>query len=313
MAEAAAHGGAVRGGAYLPSLAGTLTTNYAPDNTRLGSGTGTLTNPLIISKVGLGVTISQPILDFGRASRVNAAGRERAAEEARHARTTEDRVRLAARQAYQRLWRAQALADLPGPRSALQSLLERNEIAIASIELAAAMGENFEEPFETAGLPEAGPSPDLEAWRAEALRSHPEIAARRHALAAAESIAAAERRALLPSATALIQAGVVPSHAARFPGNQYLAAGVVANVPIPFSSASRATAKEASAQAAAARSGLEEAERRVAANLAMALLERNSAAAKFAVARQSGDPRALIEARYELAQRDAVLRFAASR
>jgi outer membrane protein TolC len=279
----------------------------APDQTRIGAQPGAITNPIIISHLAVGAHLNLPITDFGRSALARDAARERAAAQREQSRLTRAQVVLAVRQAYWGLWRAQQLEKLAGPRE-LDLALARNNRLIASMELATLLGRGPGESLEAEDSPDTSAEIyDLEEITRRALRASPALEERRCLAEAAAKAAKAERRAALPAVSLVASAGVVPVAAPRFPGSSYRAAGILVSMPVLPWQPGAARREEAEMRWEAAEAATRDLENRVAKEVAVAVVQINSAAAALAMARSS-----LAEAATEAAQAQARSRLVAA-
>lgn len=279
----------------------------APEATRIGAQPGAITNPIIISHLAFGMHITMPLTDFGRSALTRDALRERSLAQQDQSRQVRAQILLAVRQAYWALWRAQQLEKAAGPRE-LDVALARNNRLIASIELAMILGKPPEESL----FAEDAPDTSVEVLNVaeltrRALAAHPALEERRHLLEAASKAAKAEKRAGLPSVTLVASAGVVPVASRRFPGNDYSAAGILLSMPVLPWQAGAARRGEAELRSEAAAAAVREAENRIAKDVAVAVVQLNSASMALAAARNSA-----AEAKTPLEQTQAAARLAAA-
>lgn len=291
--------------ALLPQLNGVMSGAGAPDETRIGAGG--LNNPRILSRLGMGVTINQLVLDFGRTARLSESAGLRAQAEGEAARGTRGQAVLQVSAAYLAVLRAQTVERVAArtvearrtvldqvsalASSKLKSELDvrfaevslaeaellvataRNERDAARADLSAAMGMRGPAAFELVEPPPpVAPSADLPALIDMAAARNPEIGQRRHLLDAALRQAEAERLARLPSISAIASAGVVPAHTDRFVRDTYAAAGVNVTLPLFTGRNLESRRAEARLRAQAAEKTLRDAENRVARNVGVSLL-----------------------------------------
>ncbi|MCX6597161.1 MAG: TolC family protein [Acidobacteria bacterium] len=242
--------------ARYPAIQANFSSVAAPDDgTRLGTGTGSLTNPIIFPRTAYGVTISQLITDFGRSSHLTQAAVQRSFADQQTAKQAELQVRLLARQAYLAVWRAQALERLarrqldqvraagrPLAESELQLTLARNECMTAAIDLSSLIGEHdLAAPYEVPELLDTRPvTTDIGELMAAALRQNPEVEQRRRILKAAEEQVRAERAGRWPVVTGLATLGYAPLHSARFGRSDFTVVGLTIGLPMPLTAAHRA-------------------------------------------------------------------------
>src|SRR3954447_12643529 len=82
----------------MPTFSGALTAVGADDGSRLAAGN--LNNPVVYSRLGSGMTLSQLITDFGRTSSLAESAKLRAEAQDQNSETTRAQVLLATDRAY---------------------------------------------------------------------------------------------------------------------------------------------------------------------------------------------------------------------
>jgi outer membrane protein len=305
--------------AYSPTVSALGSAAAAPDDVRLGAGG--LNNPIVFSRVGLGLAVNQLITDFGRTGQLAQAASARTLAEQDVTRSTRGAVVLQVQQAYLAGLRAQAtmrvaqetvatrqttldqistlasnqlkseldvrIAQVGVSEAKLLLSAATNDRQAADADLSAAMGLAVPQHFVLSTPAASTPTLlALEELMKVAAQDNPEVAQRRHLLEAALRMAEAERKARLPSISAVAAAGVVPAHAERFSRDTYAAAGVNITLPMLNGKLIESRRTEAGLRALAAKRTLEEAESRVARNIAVTLLAIDNAAERLALAQE---------------------------
>lgn len=230
--------------ARYPTIMGHSSAVSAFADSRL-SAAGAINNPIIFSRVAVGVSANQILTDFGRTSNLIESAKLRADSQRQSVQATRGQILLAVHRAYLTALRSrktkevteQARAQLKSTselaiaEASFEATAARNEYAVALTELAALLGA----PQQTYELVEpdlASDAPPTAAELiAEALRSRPEIAALHLEREAAARFAKAEEKLAMPVVFAIGYTGVAPAHSARL-NPRYAAAGVLLNVPI---------------------------------------------------------------------------------
>ncbi len=291
--------------AYQPTVAALGSAAAAPDNVRLGAGG--LNNPVVFSRIGLGLSVNQMITDFGRTNQLAQAASARTLAEQDVTRSTRGAVVLQVQQAYLAGLRAQAtvrvaeqtvttrqttldqittlaanqikseldvrIAQVGASEAKLLLSAAASERQAADADLSAAMGLPTPQHFILTAPASTLPSLlTLEELLKTAAQDNPEVAQRRHLVEAALRLAEAERKARLPAISAVATAGVVPAHTERFGRDTYAAAGVNITLPLLNGKLLESRRAEADLRAQAAQRTLEEAESRLARNIAVTLL-----------------------------------------
>ena len=326
----------VRAGLF-PQLTAQSSVAGAPDDTRIAAGG--LNNPIIISRLGFGLTVTQLITDFRRTSRLAAAAAARARAESESARLNRGQLTLEVTRAYlaglraqnvertaqQTLQVRQALLDqtrllaqnqlkseldvrfaqVSVSEAELLLTLSRNEKESALADLALALGRTSGADLELVEPPPVSRDLDsLTAHIAQAQQDHPETRQRRLILEAAKLQAEAEDLSRFPTISAIATAGAIPARADRLTRDNYLAAGVNLQLPVLNGRQIAARRAEARLRAEAASRQLTEAENRLARNITATLLSIRAAQERIRLAgeliQQSRQAEELARLRYEL-------------
>ncbi len=250
--------------ALAPQVSGGIVGSGANDGGRLAIAN--LNSPLLISRIGAGVQVSQLLTDFGRTSLLADAAVLRANGQREAVRSNRLQVLIAVDRAFYLSLRSRqlvrvaeqtirarqlvvdqvsALAD-----SQLRSTLDvsfakvnlsdaqlfatraRNELAASEAELAAALGLRERPSFDIADRPvtERLPS-DLEALVAQALVGRPELRQIALEIEALGAQLRSEQRLSQPTVSLLGSVGTMPAAQGDFP-RYYSAAGVSVSIPI---------------------------------------------------------------------------------
>ena len=289
---------------FQPSVTGNFTGVGADDGSRLAAGS--LNNPIVYSRLGSGVSVSQLITDFGRTSNLVGSARLRAQAKDQTTESTRAQVLLATDEAYFSVLRAEAVlkvaqhtvearqlivdqvsalahaqlksqldvsfanVNLADAKLLLASAL--NGVQAAEAELATAMGLPNHKGFVLADEPMPAPLPDqIEPLLREALQTRPELANLRLEQSAAERIVKAERALQFPSIGLAATAGFVPAGPQTVPG-QFGAAGVNITIPVFNGGLFKARRTEAELKARAAAQNVEDLANRVVRDVRVAYL-----------------------------------------
>jgi outer membrane protein len=263
-AAAAAQVPAQFSAAYQPAVFGSVTGVGADSGSRLAAGG--LNNPVVYSRLGSGLSISQLVTDFGRTSNLVAAAKFHASAEDQQTALSKAQVLLETDRAYFAVLRAESVLKVANEtvterqlvsdqvsllaKSHLKSDLDvsfanvnlgearlllagaQNDIKSATAELATAMGI----PNQTSFILSEEPLPDLlpdtvVALVQEAIQKRPDLAGLRLEQTAAERNYLAERALMFPTIGVVGTAGFVPSGEATVPG-KYGAIGLNVTVPL---------------------------------------------------------------------------------
>lgn len=296
--------------ALAPQLGGAISGAAGSERARIGAGG--FTNPLVLSRIGLGANFTQLLYDAGRTKLLAAGADARARAEAENANTTRAQILLQVRQAYLVALRSQAVLKVAHSTVAARQLLLDQVSALSSAKLKSGLDLSFAEVavseaqllVATAtneaqaamadlsvalGLPQpaefllsepAAPGPlppDAQSLLPGALRARPELAARRLELEAAQRLIDAEAKLTKPTLTGFGATGVVPGHVAAYEKDYYAAAGLSMNLNFLNGGLFAARRSEAALRARAAQQRLKELENRVARDLSVALLNAQTA------------------------------------
>ncbi len=325
----------VRAG-YFPTLFGSLTGAGAPTNTRLAAGG--LNNPIILSRLASGVTVSQLLTDFGRTSDLVESSRLHALAQQDEAEVTQDQVLLAVDRAYFRALRSESVlrvaeqtvaarqivvdqvralaesklksgldvsfAEVNLSEARLLLVSAQNDLEGAFAELAAALGNPRPERYllDNEPLPPAPPDQFSELVDT-ALQKRPELASLRADRDSALRLAHAEKRLWLPSISAVTSLGVIPAHDTAL-RDSFAAAGV--NISIPIFNGYLFSARKAAAdlRAQAVEQSLRDQELGVVRDLRLAWLEARTAFDRIQLTdqllNQAGQAMELAQARYDI-------------
>jgi outer membrane protein len=310
---------------------------YNNGNTYLAASGG-LNSSSIYSRQADGLLVSQLITDFGRTWNLTAASKSQALSEAQRSVLARARAILWVDHAYFQAQQAQALlrvadetvqarqlvADQVGAlaKNKLRSELDvsfalvtldeakllrlqaQNQVESAFAELSNSLGYPVPRRFILALIPQfAGPKGNLAQCIGQALANRPEALALRHEHQAARQTAAAARAAHLPKVMFLGAAGRTTAGDAAIV-NDYAAAGIDVEVPIFTGFRLSAQDQETNLRAEAAQQAVIEMENLIAKDVALALLNTNTAADKIKVtesllanAREAYD---LAQAKYQI-------------
>ena len=248
----------------LPSMFGSITGVGADSGSRLAAGG--LNNPVVYSRLGSGLSISQLITDFGRNGNLVESAKLRAQAQDQVTETTRAQILLATDRAYFAVLRAQSVLKVAEQtvdartlvvdqvtalaQSNLKSQLDvsfasvnlsdaklllagaRNDIQAAQARLVTAMGIPGQKSIALAEEPMPDFLPDQVAPLIQsALQKRPELANIHLEQSAAERFAQAERALQYPTIGLFGTAGFVPAGQDVIPG-KYGAVGVNINVPV---------------------------------------------------------------------------------
>ncbi len=248
----------------LPSMFGSITGVGADSGSRLAAGG--LNNPVVYSRLGSGLSISQLITDFGRNGNLVESAKLRAQAQDQVTETTRAQILLATDRAYFAVLQAQSVLKVAEQtldarklvvdqvtalaQSNLKSQLDvsfasvnlsdaklllagaRNDIQAAQAQLVTAMGIPGQKSIALAEEPMPDFLPDQVAPLIQsALQNRPELANIHLEQSAAERFAQAERALQYPTIGLFGTAGFVPAGQDVIPG-KYGAVGVNINVPV---------------------------------------------------------------------------------
>jgi outer membrane protein len=337
QAAAAAQGPLQARSALSPLLSASLTGAGASNDSRLGAGA--LNNPVIYSRLGTGISVSQLLWDFGRTNKLIATGEMRSEAADTAIQATRSSALLGVTQAYYAGLRADALIRVASQtlearrvvldqvkalaEASIKSGLDvsfaevnvaeaelllqkaRNDRQAAAAQLAAWMGEEqtrsyvLVENAEPAG--ELGNPADL---ISEAMRRRPELIARRQQAQADRLFAQAEDRLRWPSLSIVGSAGYMPFHVGAIQQSGYAAAGLNIGLPLLNGGAFRARQAEADFRAKATSQQVRQLEIEIKRDVNVAFLNASMASERVGLAQKLADQSSkafdLAKARYEL-------------
>jgi outer membrane protein len=320
-----------------PQVFGSVTGVVAEDNdTRILAGA--LNNPIIYNRLGMGVTVSQMITDFGRTRHLTDSASLRAKAQGQAAEATRAQIVLNVDRAYYAALRAKAVLQVAEEtvkarqivadqtatmaKNKLKSELDvtfarvnleeakllltnaENEAKSALAELASTLGSADVAEYELSEepLPQALP-PAADPLVQQALQSRPDVRQARLQLESAAEEAKAARALKYPTVSAVGSAGYSPVHIDRLQ-NQWMAAGV--NIDLPFLNGGLFSARrsEAEARRAAAEHLARDVANRVARDVRLAYLAAMTAQQRLDLTaqllEQAGLSLKLAQARYDL-------------
>ncbi len=247
-----------------PTMFGSITGVGADSGSRLAAGG--LNNPVVYSRLGSGLSVSQLITDFGRNGNLVESAKLRAQAQDQVTETTRAQILLATDRAYFAVLRAQSVLRVAEQtvearklvvdqvtalaQSNLKSQLDvsfasvnlsdaklllagaRNDIQAAQAQLVTAMGIPGQKSIALAEEPMPDFLPDqVDPLIQSALGKRPELANIHLEQSAAERFAQAERALQYPTIGLFGTAGFVPAGQDVIPG-KYGAVGVNINVPV---------------------------------------------------------------------------------
>ena len=304
--------------AYLPSLTGNITAVGADSGTRLAAGA--LNNPIVYSRVGTGVTMSQTVTDFGRtqslvrSASLNAQAQEQAVNFAKadiilqtdgaYLAVLRERALLSV--ARETVQTRQLLADQVSAlfQNKLKSSLDlsfahvnladaklllsdaENNVQSAQAELARILALPNDVQFD---LVDPGLSNERvqssDALVQLALQKRPDLLQERLQVQSAQQFARAEQQLSRPTVGLVGTAGYVPAGGPQLPGT-FGAVGANLSIPIFNGGLFKARQFEAEERAAAAGQRLRDLELRVAKEVRVAWLDASSAHERLGLTQQ---------------------------
>jgi outer membrane protein len=304
--------------AYFPTVEGNVTAAGADNGSRLAAGA--LNNPVLYSRVGTGVTLSQLITDFGRTSSLvqsaslGAQAQQQALNFARsdillqtdgaYLGVLRSRTELAV--AKETVQNRQLVTDQVQAlfQSKLKSSLDltfakvnladaqlllsaaENNVRSAEAELARVLGlpPNTSFALVDPAIAEERPG-NSNSYVQQALQKRPDLMQRRLEVQSSQKFAAAEARLTRPSVGLFGSAGYVPAGVAQVPGT-FGAVGVNLNIPVFNGGLYRARRYEADARAAAADQSLHDLELQISRDVRVAWLNANNAYERLGLTQQ---------------------------
>ncbi|MCC6537308.1 MAG: TolC family protein [Bryobacterales bacterium] len=303
-----------RAGLY-PLIAAHTTAAGATTESRLAAGA--LNNPIIFNRYAAGTSLSQLVTDFGRTSQLVESSRLRARSQREWIEASKAALILAVHRAFFATLRAGGVmqvavetekaralaveqvsalaksnlrstldvsfAEVNLSEAKLASLLARNEHQMAMADLSATLGYSQPRQFALAdvALPDGAP-PAAADLIAEAVQGRAETASLRLEREAALRVVAAERKASLPTVTALANLGVAPVHDDRLK-NRYAAGAINLSVPVFNGHLFTARRREAELRVAALDHRLRELENLIARDVTTAALAAQTAHERIAL------------------------------
>lgn len=249
---------------YQPNLAGSFTSVEADNGSRLAAGG--LNNPIVYSRVGSGLTVSQMITDFGRTSNLVGMAKLQAQAQDQETEATRAQVLLVTSRAYFALLRSHAVLRVADQtvqarslvseqvtalaQSKLKSTLDvsfanvnladakllqiqaQNDVKAAEADLAAAIGLPGESGFVLEEEPMPAPLPDrVNDLLRVALQARPELRELRLQQNAADRFTKAEHALYYPYVGIVGTSGFVPTGYSTIP-DRYGAVGMNITIPI---------------------------------------------------------------------------------
>jgi outer membrane protein len=317
--------------ALYPTITGSITGAGAIPNSRIAAGG--LNNPIIYDRLSAGVTVSQLITDFGRASaRLHAEARDISAKASRAdvllqvdrayfvALRAASVLTVAQQTVHARQLVADQVAALAGANlksgldvsfaqvnlsdAKLLLLDAQNNIKAAYAELSNALGYRDQRDFELADAALPGePPPNAQPMIDRSLQQRPEILSARAEFLAYQKFTTAEKDLNRPTISALGAAGGIPAREDAL-HSRYAAAGVNVNVPIFNGHLFSARRTEAELHAQAAEQTLHSIENRITRDVQVAWLNSVTAFQRLTVTAellaQAAQSLDLAQARYDL-------------
>lgn len=304
--------------ALFPTIAAATTAAGATTDSRLAAGA--LNNPIIFNRYAAGASVSQLITDFGRTSNLVESSRFRTRAQRELAEALRAQLILAVHRAYFSGLRALGVKQVAAQtvqaraldveqvtalaQSNLRSTLDvsfsqvnlseaklalaaaDNEHRVALAELSQVLGYSRSRQFELQDVPPLTDGPPVaEDLIVEATGQRAELAALRAEREAALRVAAAERKLMLPTVSALANAGVAPVHDDRLK-NRYAAAGINLSLPLFNGNLFSARRREAELRVQVVDQRLRELENQIAREVTTAVLNAQTAFERIDLTRQ---------------------------
>ena len=322
--------------AYEPTVFGSVTTVGADNGSRLAAGS--LTNPIVYSRVGTGLSIGQMITDFGRTSNLIAMAKLQASAQDQVTETTRAQILLDTSRAYFAILRTLAVLKVASQtvtarqtvsdqvtalaESKLKSNLDvsfanvnladaklllvqaQSELKAAEADLATAIGLPNESGFVLDEEPIPSPMRDrVDALIREAIQNRPELKSLRLQQNAAERFIRAEHALYFPSVGVVGTAGFVPTGYQAVP-SRYGAIGMNVSIPIFNGGLFKARQTQAELKAKAATENVNDLQNRVIRDVRVAWLSATTAFDRMGLTRQLLEQAKisldLAQARYDL-------------
>ena len=306
--------------AELPTVIGNLTAVDAHNGGRMTAGL--LNNPVLYTRAGGGISVSQLITDFGRTHNlVEHAKLQEKAQQANEMATEQD-IRLAVDEAFYRALTAQALvsvakktvayrqdtanligslasaklkstldqsfADVNLEQAQLLLLDAQNAQDATLADLSTVMGYERQQSFVLVDDAQEmrAPSQDVDALTALAMRSRPDLIVLNDRYEAAQSMSKAEHDLWRPTVSALGVAGGAPVRSDAIGSSWYGAAGINISVPVFNGGLYAARAKEADYLTDAAREQVRDLRNQIARDVRVTWLSAQSAYKRVGVTAQ---------------------------
>jgi outer membrane protein len=293
----------------LPTLYGSATAVGADNGSRIGAGA--LTNSVIYSRLGAGLTVSQLLTDFGRTKSLVEASKSHAAAEQQVAETVRAAIVFQTDGAYYALLRTRSLLTVAEQtvaarqlvaeqvaalaQASLKSQLDvsfanvnlaqaklqlsgaRNQLSSASAKLSSALGMTDEHDFELTDEALPGPLDSIaDGYIRTAIEKRPELATLRLEVSAAERSVQAEKALAYPVVSVIGTAGFVPSGVIQVPGH-YGAIGANISIPVFNGGLNKARRNEAELKLQAANRRVDDLNNRVVRDVRTAWLDASTA------------------------------------
>ncbi|MEZ5352830.1 MAG: TolC family protein [Bryobacteraceae bacterium] len=308
---------AVRSGLY-PTVGAHVSGVGAVNDSRIAAGN--LNNPIILSRLGMGTSVSQLITDFGRTQDLTESSRLRAGSSREGINATRAAIVLAVHRAFLAGLRTRNLLEVAQQTIEARQLVLDQVSALASAnmkstldvsfaevnisearlllsaaenqhraalaDLSSAIGYREPRDFDLVDVPAIDqPPPPSHDLITEALTNRPELAALRMEHQAALRFVEAEKKLARPTVTALGAAGVAPAHSDRMRG-RYGAVGVNLNMPVFNGHLFDARQREAAYRAQAIGKRIEDLENGIAREISVAWLNADTAFQRIALTAQ---------------------------
>ncbi len=260
---------------YLPQVSGNAVRAFAGDNTRIAATTG-LNNPTVFDRASAGVGVTQLVTDFGRTQKLLQSAEDELKSRQSAEAETRDEVLANVTVAYYEVLKSQSLLrvaeDTVKARntllkqvSALRDAKMKSDldVSLAKLDVGQAnllllksrngVQDAYSSLAETLGLPQsktyrlrdearlAPPPGDLPALEEQAAEGNPALAALKFRRESAQQFAEAQKRAGLPTVSALGYVGATPEDRDNRLSDHYAAAGL--NISMPIFTGGRITAE----------------------------------------------------------------------
>lgn len=321
--------------ARYPVLTGNFSGAGAPENTRLAAGA--INNPVIYSRLGTGLTMSQLLFDFGRTSHLVESSNSKAQAEQESANFTRSQILMdTARQFFSAL-RAEAVLQVASETVAARQLvvdqvtelqkarlksgldvsfarvsLEEAKLLLSSAKngrqaayanLAAVLGYQGSPQFHLIEENSKIEPLSLQPLIDEALKNRADLKGRQLQMQSANSFVRAEHSLRMPSVSAVASAGIIPARVDGLRSN-YSAVGLMLNLPLMNGGLNKSREEEARLRAQAEEQRVRDLENRIVRDVTVALLDVNTAAERVELSHnlldQASQALELAKARYDL-------------